>query len=486
MVGHYGDYVTIDGKDRYLFDAVILHPYYEPNGNWNDIAINNFCDDYYPNSGAPDCDHFTCSIPPGTSLWQYGSYDERLRNPYEKILGLGSNQFGNFKQFLRNRYTQSYDQQNIELQFYLEGPSKKELWTTEWNLKDKNNSYSDDSYEQIKLSSYCNSFAHGLLIQEWFLKDIKHNSAAGYRAGFHTYSTFHSLGGGAYYAMLLHADKADRLNHEDPSGASDPLDAPPSGQLLWLKRTIYHTFDLLSEIRINNLDYLPSNFSLFAHNSNIQPTVFIDLVNNKLYIYYTNMKDETQSYRVKLGHLDEFYPEAAIIGYGSADIYNVDAEKPYSGSGKSFLFDMNTCYNNTDQLHPFDLQYITGPTANISEITGLTGGDIGVTVLGNSFGYYVIPIFAAPREGVVLTHDQINIYPNPASTAFRLSCTIPEIIVIEFIVNIYDLKGKFISNNKVAQNENVDISELPSGVYMVSISNHQKSFSITKILVKIN
>jgi len=198
------------------------------------------------------------------------------------------------------------------------------------------------------------------------------------------------------------------------------------------------------------------------------------------------MKDETQSYRVKLGHLDEFYPEAAIIGYGSADIYNVDAEKPYSGSGKSFLFDMNTCYNNTDQLHPFDLQYITGPTANISEITGLTGGDIGVTVLGNSFGYYVIPIFAAPREGVVLTHDQINIYPNPASTAFRLSCTIPEIIVIEFIVNIYDLKGKFISNNKVAQNENVDISELPSGVYMVSISNHQKSFSITKILVKIN
>jgi len=189
---------------------------------------------------------------------------------------------------------------------------------------------------------------------------------------------------------------------------------------------------------------------------------------------------------VKLGHLDEFYPEAAIIGYGSADIYNVDAEKPYSGSGRSFLFNMNTCYNNVDQLHPFDIQYITGPTANISEITGLTGGDIGVTVPANSFGYYVIPIFIAPREGVVLTDDQISIYPNPASSSFTLSCSLPEIIVNEFVVDIYDLNGIFVSNTKVAQNEKVDISELPSGVYLVSISNSQKSFSITKKLIKIN
>lgn len=198
------------------------------------------------------------------------------------------------------------------------------------------------------------------------------------------------------------------------------------------------------------------------------------------------MKDETQSYRMKLGHLDEFYPEAAIIGYGSADIYNVDAEKPYSGSGRSFLFNMNTCYNNTDQLHPFDIQYITGPTANISEITGLTGGDIGVTVPGNSFGYFIIPIFTAPREGVVLTDDQINIYPNPASSAFTLSCTLPEIILNEFIVDIYDLNGIFVSRKVVSQNENVNIAELPSGIYMVAISNNQKSFSITKKLVKIN
>ncbi len=483
---HYDDYITVDGKNRYLFDAVILHPYYEPNDNWNNIAINHYCDDYYPNTGAPDCDHYICSIPPGASLWQYGTYDERLRAPYEKILGLGSNEFGNFKQFIRNRYAQSYDQQNIELQFYLEGPSKKELWTTEWNLKDKNHAYLDDSYEQDKLTSYCNSFAHGLLIQEWFLKDIKHNSSSGYRQGFHTYSTFHNYGGGAYYAMMLHADNGDRLNHKDPLGVLDPLPAPPAGQLLWLKRTMYHTFDLLSEISINNLVYLPSNFSLYAHNSNIQPTVFIDLVNNKLYIYYSNMKDETQSYVVKLGHLDLLYPEAAIIGYGSASIFNVDAERPYSSSGRSFLYTMNTCYNDVDPLHPFDIQYITGPTANISEITGLTGGSIGVTVPANSFGYYVIPIYTAPREGVVLTDDQITIYPNPASSAFTLSCTLPEIMVNEFIVDIYDLNGIFVSSKVVAQNENVNVAELPSGIYMIAISNKQKSFSITKKLIKIN
>ena len=483
LVTHYGDYFTVGSNKIYKFDAVILHPYYNPGHNWEDIALDNYCRDYYPTNIA-------CINVPGCNWpangWQYAEYEERLRNPFEQILGsTPPDEFGNFKQFIKSRYKQSYDAQNAALKFYLsnKNATKKELWTTEWNLKDVKEGA--DPFDQLLFSSYCNSFPHGLLIQEWFLKDLKLNFDPGCRQGFHTYSTFHSWGGGSPYAMVYNPDVADRANHLDDLGNPEPLSNPPTGQLWWLKRTMYHTFDLLSEINSKNLQYLPSTFSMFAGNVNIQPTVFWDQTNHILYVYYSNMKDETQSYVVNTGNLINFFPGADAIVYGSANIYNVDPLRPYSNSGRSSLFDINLCYNDVNHLHPYEIQGITGPILNIPECTGLPGGAICVTVPGSSYGYFTIPVYNSPREGILLTENQLHIYPNPAAKTFKIECDIPQQLINELVVSLLDLTGQQVFSTTTTQNADINIANIPSGIYLAIISNKEKTFSITKKLIKI-
>lgn len=488
LVTHYTDNFVIGSEIVYKFDAVILHPYYNPNNNWDAIATDNFCTDYYPNSGyggAPACEHSPCEFPPSSSLWQYGTYDERLRAPFEKILGsTPPDEFGNFKQFIKLRYLESYDQQNIDLKFYLKNkPYKKELWTTEWNLKDKQEGEGVTEFEQQLYSSYCNSFPHGLLIQEWFLKNIKTNYDPDYRQNFHTYATIHAWGGGAPSAMLYHADKGDRANHLDEDGNPDPL--PLTGPNLWLRRTLYYTYEMLSEITRKDLKYLPSSYSMFVTNPNINPTVFFDDPANMLYVYYSNMKDETQSYVLNIGSLADLFPGGGPIGFGSALIYNIDANRPYSNSGKSSLFDINTCYNDVNFLHPYEIQGIDGPTANDPECTGLPGGAICVTVPANSFGYFTVPVYSSPREGVEIKDEQLHISPNPASNSFKITCDLPEIMINEFYIDILDVNGDKIANIVTQQNQQINVSAFPSGVYFVRISNQNRSFIITKKLIKI-
>ena len=493
LIAHYADNIVVSGNTRYLLDAVILHPYYEPNGNWGDIPVDNYCNDYYPNNGTgnspdPDCVHnYSCSIPPTDAMWHYDYFDERLRAPFEHLLGLNSNDFGNLRIFLKSRYKQSYDQQNSDLLFSLTGGTKKELWTTEWNLKDDDYSLDPDvpadAYKQELMTSYCNSFPHGLLIQEWFLKDIKLNFDASYREGFHTYSTFHNWGGGALYSMLVHADKADRTFHvsDADDAVIEVLPAPPAGELLWLKRTMYYNFKMLSEITKNNLEYLPSNSTMFFHNPNIQPTIFIDRVTNKLYVYYSNMKGETQTYKINYGALGYLYPDADFISFDNATIYAVDAVWPYSNSGHSKLFDINTCYNGSN-LHPYEIQSIKTITT-LPECTAPTGS-ICVTVPAYSFGYYVVPVFATSKLGLVLREDAFSIYPNPASTAFKIICSAPEAIINEFEVTLYNLEGMVCYKSAYTINTDIDVSKLPSGVYMIVISNKEQTFAVTKKLIK--
>jgi len=241
---------------------------------------------------------------------------------------------------------------------------------------------------------------------------------------------------------------------------------------------------MLSEIQKQNLKYLPSNFTAYTHNPNIQPTVFIDKPGKKLYIYYTNMKAETQSYVLEKGSILVLYPGATAMAYGDALIYNIDPTQLYSSSGNSYLYDMNICYNSSDHLHPFEIQYITGPTPNDPECTGLTGGAICITVPANSFGYIEVPFYITPREGFILTDNQIEVYPNPTADAFRIACDIPEEIFNELDVTVYDMQGKQLLHTIVAQNEDIDLNRLPSDIYFIVISNKEKSFTVTKKIIK--
>jgi len=485
LVTHYTDSIVVSGETRYLFDAVILHTYYDAKSNWDTLATGNLCHSLYPNSGMRDCTPSTNCSNWDSIRWQFDSVDARLITAYKAVLGYGSNGFGNFKQFIRTRYEESYDKQRDDLLFYGNQSWKKELWTTEWNLKDKNTDYQQSSMEQYILSSFCNSFEHGWLILEWFLNNIKQNYAAGYRKDFHTYSTFHGYGGGAFYAMLLQSDDADRDKHLDALGEPDSLSDPPSDQNLFLRRTVYHTLSMLSEIQKRKLKYVPSNFTAFTHNPNIQPSVFIDKTNKKLYIYYSNMKDETQSYVLKKGYLPAMYPGSTAFAYGEALIYSIDPLQLYSNSGNSYLYKMHICYNSTDRQHPFEIQGVTGPNINDPECTDLPGGAICITVAANSFGYIEVPFYITPKEGFLLTDDQIDIYPNPASDGFRISCAIPQELFNTFDITVFDIYGRQVLHTQAEQGEDVPVGHLPSQTYMIRIGNPANNSFVTKQLVKI-
>ena len=66
-----------------------------------------------------------------------------------------------------------------------------------------------------------------------------------------------------------------------------------------------------------------------------------------------------------------------------------------------------------------------------------------------------------------------------------LSCAIPEILIDEFAIDVFNLNGERIISTTTAQNSPVDISSLTSGIYMIAITNKEKTFYVYKKLVKI-
>lgn len=80
------------GTNKYKFDAVIMHTYYEPD-NWQRIPL----DYLIPVDTCVD----------SASLWQYDIADNRLTPTFDTLTGLG-NQINSFKWFLTRNDTASY------------------------------------------------------------------------------------------------------------------------------------------------------------------------------------------------------------------------------------------------------------------------------------------------------------------------------------------------------------------------------------------
>jgi hypothetical protein len=499
----YGSTITAGNETRFKFDAVILHTYYDATTNYLHIPLDNLCN-LYPSDGFPSCVHsIGCPWPPGSSNWQFDSYDSRLAAAYQGILGTSiAPPFGNFKTALKSRYLEYYDKQKTVLKFSPSNPYPKELWNTEWNLKDKVTSDTINDEEQALISIYNNSFPHGLLTQEILLKNIKLNFTTGYTPSFFTYSTFHNYAGGGWTDMLNIADCADCKNHIADDGTPDPLDpADYTGDYInyYVRRTEYYIMQLLSEINKNDLEYLPANFSMFVANPNLQPTVFIDPEHENLYVYFTNMKNETQSYVINPNLLINLYPSALALGFENAIIYAIEAKQPYSNSGLSTLYTVHTCYNchsafdGYDNPHPFEIQRISDPISNDPECAdGLPSGAECVTVPKLSIGYFKIPIHVVydpdphEREDGNNLAQYVTVYPNPTPGTFSIRSEVSGIFSTDQLeVNVYSITGNLLYQTVVTENQPVNISNLPSGLYMIGIKNGT-TISITKQLIKID
>lgn len=484
-------YGEMRGSD-YAFDAVILHNYYSAD-SWMDIPLD------------PTNLVLNTSCSGASELWDFDASDPRLENAFKKIKGVGG-EYGNFRDFIINHevpgdYVYSIQASFLEFNEQLEfdlpatNPLKKELWVTEWNLKDvlpDNDGGDEDELDQKKILIYDNTFMQGALLMQWWLKDIKLNFESTYRQNFFTYSTIQGYAGGVWTDLLTLSDHQERVEQganvcpwEEtdcslmPSDCDDENnhDTPEfNSRNYWMRRTMYFTARLYSDIHRYGLKYLPCNFSYSGHNLNIEPTVFIDENVNPEYAYFyvTNTKASEQNYSVDPTLLRLlFTPVPDHVELGTPTYSYIDAKQLYSTSGNAKLYqtELNACYNTYD--HPTDeLQSITW---NETITPGCpTGVDYCLTANPYSIGYFkvpIIPVYLRESEPTInLNSEVIDVYPNPTSDAFYFSTDI-EGNQSEYQVRVFNQQGLLVfETNSVPLNE-ININNLSAGCYVISIIN---------------
>lgn len=490
------------------FDAVIIHNYFDAQKHWQNIPQQHMCLEY-PNIGFPSCNTVACAAIT-YPLWRYDIYDGRLTDAFNGFLGVNSNFPGNMREYLKEGYYTDFNL--IKTQLYvgnlLPGLTNNgiEIWNTEKNIKDKlfNVPINTDPEDVIKMqnlnSIYNNSFPHGLLMQEWFLNDLKLNYKGMYGNDFITYAHYHNFAGGSWSDMIVSADCGDFKNFVDENGVLNPIDGTLyTGDNHYLRRTTYWTMKLLSEITKNDLKYLPSDMQMSDLNPNLAPTIFIDLY-NYLYIYYSNMKASTAILEIYPNDIADVYEGNRtfdkFIGRG---IYNVKVNQNYMSSGKNSLNSdndsksVNNCYDcsNTDS-HGFDIYGIQSGVIDMVK-QGTSPGVYKITVPGNSYGYIKLEIKWNPvlvgksTDSIVKLTAELELLPNPASNRFSIQSSFNLFKQNEpVLVEIYSLTGLRVLNTQIYEDNEIDISILPSGMYVVKILNTTICDEITKQLIKVN
>lgn len=495
---HYKDKVS--GSAKYKFDAVIMHTYYEVT-NWEDIPINGL-EPITACGGTGD-------------LWQFETYDSRLRPAFDTIIGIG-NKMGNFKWFLNRSDTiafkASFNKFNDYFSFDLPSDSafKKELWITEWNLKDNRNGLDNpldttDNADPYKVEIYSNGITHGHIYFHWWLKNIKINFDGAFRQNFFTYATVQNYAGGASTDLISISDGIERdyyNTNECPyrNDCAEPLnciyDAKFDKRNYHIRRTTYFVTYLLSTINKNSLKYLPSTFTLAKGNVNIQPTVFIDPNKEFVYVFFDNMKDTLQNIILDPDNLVSFFPGMAYVDLGVATITYLQGKQLYSTSGKGALYDkefINACYATID--HPFEitptteagLDSVIRTMVNIPNCTGSGYVNGCLSAPAYSIGYFKIPLLPVKDPFRADNNDseyEIAIYPNPTSTVFSVKQFNANSVAAnsELNITILNLAGQVAYTTRTLANKPIYVSNLAAGCYQVVIKDSNNNLFYKKLI----
>ena len=495
---HYKDKVS--GSSKYKFDAVIMHTYYEVI-NWEKIAIDGF-------------NPVTVCADTG-DMWQFDTYDARLRPAFDTIIGIG-NKMGNFKWFLNRSDTiafkASFNKFNEYFSFDLPTDSafKKDLWVTEWNLKDhreglNNPATPTDDADPFKVEVYSNGITHGHLFFHWWLKNIKINFDGAFRQNFFTYATVQNYAGGTSTDLIstsdgIERDYYDRNDCPYDEDCSEPLNCLYDDNFdkrnYHIRRTTYFVTYLLSTINKENLKYLPSTFTLAKGNVNVQPTVFIDPNKEFVYVFYSNMKDTMQNIILNPDNLVAFFPGMAYVDLGVAAITYMQGRQLYSNSGKGAIFDkyfINTCYATYD--HPFEIAATTetGLDSVIRTVTNVPNCSGAGYINGclsappYSIGYFKIPIIPVedPFRADNNAQDyELVLYPNPTSTVFSVKQENVHTSATNSIleITILSMDGQYIYNTHISANKSIQISNLAAGCYQVIIKDSNNNRFYKKLI----
>jgi hypothetical protein len=486
----------VTGTSKYKFDAVIMHTYYEPD-NWQYIPLDNLT--------SVD----TCAD--STSLWQYDVADNRLTPTFDTIAGVG-NKIGNFRWFLTRNDTASYmtslNKFNEYFDFDLPSDSafRKELWVTEWNLKTENKGLDDpidpdDDSDPAKVDAMANTFAHGYMQFQWWLKNMKVNYDNDFYNNFFTYSTIQNYAGGTVTDLVSTSDSverpyygADTCPFQNNCLATCAFDPNWDKRVYHIRRTTYFTTFLISEIYKHNLKYLPTNFYLGTSNLNMQPTVFINLDKDTLFVFYTNIKSTYQNFLLNPGDIDDLYTGALGVDFFPSTVTYVHGKQLYSTSGESALFDslLNVCYLSND--HPFEIRAFTESGLDSAIITQANDPECGsglpypwscLTAPPFTIGYFKVPIepYYIPKKLSDEENSDVHLYPNPTSSSFRIKQSgSDEGERTSIDVEILSLTGSVIYSVNTTFEASIDISVIAAGCYLVHIKDENANHYYKQII----
>jgi len=423
LASHRSD--VFDGTTIRKYNAIIFHTYYSAD-SWYDEKVDPYL---YNSYTAPE--------------WDYDEMDTRLQPAFDASRV-------NFRRFLNVKYQNDLDDFNTIFQFNLTSLDKKELWITEWNLRDEG---TDD-----RGKVFTNTFMHTCLLQEWWLKNLKLNFTEGFKENFFTYSTLQNYAGGSQIQLLTPADEDVELdillkNYSPYNLAS----GDPAKRNYYVKRTTMYTMELLSQINKNDLRYFPANVAIYGHNPNIPPTFFIDPAKEYIYMYYTNTRCNDQ--KIILNPAGMYPMFLYDVELEDAHIYAVDAKQAYSTSGKCMLFEINSFYNTTDYEIEIDQTYdYANPGGDAPE------GSLCVIVPGYTAGYVKIHVIPAGSGKIGKEKfTELVIYPNPSKEYIKVE-TNERFVGYE----IYSSLGsKIYSSNNFESI--IDIHKLTSGTYTIAL-----------------
>ncbi len=192
-------------------------------------------------------------------------------------------------------------------------------------------------------------------------------------------------------------------------------------------------------------------------------------------VAYSNTRNTTQTYYLDPDEVTGFYPGYEVsLNENEIRIFSVDADQLYSTSGRSTLFDINTFYDacSTGYVNRYEIT-TTSIESNTGTCSGAWGVEDGVCVKvpANSCGYFIIDMETYAKLG--MNTDIYSIYPNPASNFFTLLYTDQEFNTGDDVkIDIYSIAGAFQKTSIINAGANVDISDLPVGVYLLNISQN--------------
>ncbi len=157
----------------------------------------------------------------------------------------------------------------------------------------------------------------------------------------------------------------------------------------------------------------------------------------------------------------------------------------YEGNASGFNIFNETFELNTDECYEFTLSSMMGngiPGSGYFKLTDQNGDEV-FYCPGNSFTNQIVKPFKTSLEVStdLLNSETFTVAPNPARD--RVTINLPTYSK-DFIIIITDILGnRLLQTHPNNQNSNIEIGNLPSGIYFVSLVNNNSIISSQKLII---